>query len=41
MESTMNLTIGFKGNLKLNAQSVPLAEGYLKLGGIVGDSNGL
>lgn len=41
MESTMNLTIGFKGSLKLNAQSVPLAEGYLKLGGIVGDSNGL
>ena len=39
----MNLTIGFKGQLKLNAQAVPLQEGYLKIGGIVNNSqtNGL
>lgn len=35
MDSTMNLTIGIKGSQKLGAQSVPLQEGYLKLGGIV------
>lgn len=33
--SNLNLTLGFKGQLKLNAQAVPLQEGYLKLGGIV------
>lgn len=33
--SNLNLTLGFKGQLKLNAQAVPMQEGYLKLGGIV------
>lgn len=41
MDSTMDLDIGFKGGLKLDGMAVPLAEGYLKLGGIVGDSDGL
>lgn len=43
MESNLSLTIGFKGQQKLNAQAVPLQEGYLKLGGIVDSSqtNGL
>lgn len=31
----MNLTIGFKGQVSINAQAVPLQEGYLKLGGVV------
>lgn len=35
MDSNMNLSIGFKGQTKINAQAVPLQEGYLKLGGIV------
>ena len=35
MDSNLNLTLGFKGQLKLNAQAMPLQEGYLKLGGIV------
>ena len=38
MDSNLSLEIGFKGQLKLNAQAVPLQEGYLKVGGIV-DSN--
>lgn len=43
MDSNLSLKIGFKGQLKLNAQAMPLQEGYLKLGGIVDDSltNGL
>ena len=39
MESNLSLSIGFKGQLKLNAQAVPLQEGYLKLGGIVDATN--
>lgn len=35
MDTTMSLTIGMKGQLKLNAQAVPLQEGYLKIGGLV------
>jgi hypothetical protein len=34
MESNLNLDIGFKGQLKLKAQAVPMMEGYLKLGGV-------
>lgn len=34
MDTNMSLSLGFKGQLKLNAQAVPLQEGYLKLGGI-------
>ena len=34
MDTNMSLTLGFKGQLKLDAQAVPLQEGYLKLGGI-------
>lgn len=34
MDSNLTLDIGFKGQLSLNAQAVPLQEGYLKLGGI-------
>lgn len=34
MDSNLDLDIGFKGQLKLNAQAVPLQEGYLKLGGV-------
>ena len=34
MESNLSLSIGFKGQLKLNAQAVPMQEGYLKVGGI-------
>lgn len=43
MDSNLSLEIGFKGQLKLNAQAVPLQEGYLKLGGIVSSAqtNGL
>jgi len=43
MEKTLDLSIGFKGQLKLNAQAVPLQEGYLKLGGYVAstETNGL
>ena len=33
------MTVGFKGQLKLTAQAVPLQEGYLKLGGIVDATN--
>ena len=35
MDSNLSLSLGFKGQLTLNAQAVPLQEGYLKLGGIV------
>lgn len=38
MDSNLSLTLGFKGQLSLNAQAVPLQEGYLKLGGIVDTS---
>lgn len=43
MDSNLNLSIGFKGQLALAAQAVPLQEGYLKLGGYVADTetNGL
>lgn len=43
MDSNLSLTVGFKGQLKLNAQAVPLQEGYLKLGGYVAgtETNGL
>ena len=34
MDSNLSLDIGFKGQLKLNAQAVPMQEGYLKLGGV-------
>lgn len=39
MDSNLSLEIGFKGQLPLNAQAVPVAEGYLKLGGIVDATN--
>lgn len=39
MDSNLNLSIGFKGQLKLTAQVVPLQEGYLKLGGVVDATN--
>lgn len=39
MDSNLSLTLGFKGQLKLSAQAVPLQEGYLKLGGIVDATN--
>ena len=39
MDSNLSLQVGFKGQLKLNAQAVPLQEGYLKLGGIVDATN--
>ena len=41
MDSNLSLNIGFKGQLKLNAQAVPMTEGYLKIGGIVNETNGL
>lgn len=41
MDSTLNLSVGFKGQLKLTAQAVPLQEGYLKLGGTVDNAGGL
>lgn len=34
MDSNLTLSLGFKGQLKLNAQAVPMQEGYLKVGGI-------
>lgn len=37
-DSNLDLSIGFKGQLKLNAEAVPLQEGYLKLGGFVSTS---
>ena len=39
MDSNLSLAVGFKGQLALNAQAVPLQEGYLKLGGIVDATN--
>lgn len=39
MDTNLNLSIGFKGQLKLTAQVVPLQEGYLKLGGLVDATN--
>lgn len=39
MDSNLSLSIGFKGQLNLNAQAVPMQEGYLKLGGIVDATN--
>lgn len=39
MDSNLSLQLGFKGQLALNAQAVPLQEGYLKLGGIVDAKN--
>lgn len=41
MDSNLTLSVGFKGQLKLTAQAVPLQEGYLKLGGTVDETNGL
>lgn len=43
MDKNLALDIGLKGQLALNAQAVPLQEGYLKLGGIVDatETNGL
>lgn len=43
MENNLSLNIGVKGQLSLNAQVVPLQEGYLKLGGFVAETqtNGL
>lgn len=43
MDKNLDLSLSFKGQLKLNAQAVPLQEGYLKLGGFVDASqtNGL
>lgn len=35
MDLNLALDIGFKGQLKLNAQAVPMQEGYLKIGGII------
>lgn len=39
MDTNLSLGIGFKGQLALNAQAVPMQEGYLKLGGIVDATN--
>ena len=39
MDSNLSLQLGFKGQQALNAQGVPLQEGYLKLGGIVDATN--
>lgn len=43
MDTNLELNIGFKGQVEINAQAVPLQEGYLKLGGIVDgtETNGL
>lgn len=41
MDSNLSLTVGFKGQLDLTAQAVPLQEGYLKIGGIVDNTDGL
>lgn len=34
MDKNLDLKLGFKGQLNLNAQAVPMQEGYLKIGGI-------
>ena len=39
MDSNLSLRLGIKGQLKLNAQAVPLQEGYLKAGGVVDADN--
>lgn len=39
MDTNLSLEVGFKGQLALNAQAVPMQEGYLKLGGIVDATN--
>ncbi len=39
MDSNLSLQLGLKGQLKLNAQVVPMQEGYLKDGGIVDSTN--
>lgn len=43
MDSNLSLNIGFKGQLSLNAEAIPLQEGYLKIGGFVDatETNGL
>lgn len=41
MDSNLSLKLGVKGQLKLNAQAVPMQEGYFKDGGIVAASDGL
>lgn len=38
MGKNLDLSIGFKGQLKLNAQAVPMQEGYLKVGGIAAEN---
>ena len=38
MNRNMDLTIDFKGGAKVNAQAIPMQEGYLKLGGIAGEN---
>lgn len=39
MDSNLSLRLGIKGQLKLDAQAVPLQEGYLKAGGVVDADN--
>mgnify|MGYP007069857473 CR=1 FL=1 len=39
MDSNLNLTLGFKGQVQPKAQAVPLQEGYIKLGGLVDAEN--
>lgn len=39
MDSNLSLSLGFKGQLSLDGQAVPMQEGYLKLGGIVDATN--
>ena len=39
MDSNLSLQLGFKGQLQLNAEAVPMQEGYVKLGGIVDGTN--
>ena len=39
MDSNLNLVIGLKGQIDVQAQAVPMQEGYLKLGGIVDATN--
>ena len=39
MDSNLSLTIGLKGQIDVQAQAVPMQEGYLKLGGIVDATN--
>lgn len=38
MDKNLSLTLGFKGQLKLNAQAVPMQEGYLKVGGVAAEN---